>query len=114
MKISDMKNHDVSESEISRKETSKIKELAGLLKNETGENRNMTSGEARKATSERIENRKLFSQNEMEQNPQLKETVETIRVEDKLNKKQDISFGTSGCEGFCKKVHDGTKVHGTY
>lgn len=36
-------------------------------------------------------------------------------VEDKLNKRQDISFGrTSGCAKFCAKVHDGTSVHGTY
>lgn len=33
---------------------------------------------------------------------------------DKLNKKGEVSFGTAGCEGFCQKVHDGTKVHGTY
>lgn len=114
MRISDLKKRDVNESEISKQETSKIKELADSMKSEIEENKNMTSSEARKAASERLEKRKPFSQNEAERNSQLKRPTENIKVEDKLNKKQDISFGTSGCEAFCKKVHDGTRVHGTY
>ena len=35
-------------------------------------------------------------------------------VESSLNKRQEVSFGASGCAGFCQKVHDGTRVHGTY
>lgn len=33
---------------------------------------------------------------------------------DKLNNPGNISFGASGCAGYCKKVRDGTSVHGTY
>lgn len=114
MKINDVKKHDVNESEISKQETSKIKELSDMLKSETGDSKSMTCSEARRAASERLESRKTFSQNEAERNSQQKRPAETIKVEDKLNKKQDISFGASGCEAFCKKVHDGTRVHGTY
>lgn len=35
-------------------------------------------------------------------------------VEPNLNKNKEVSFGASGCAGFCQKVHDGTRVHGTY
>lgn len=36
------------------------------------------------------------------------------KLDPKLNKGSDISFGASGCEGFCKKKRDSTSVHGTY
>ena len=35
-------------------------------------------------------------------------------IESRLNPKGDVAFYASGCEGFCKKVKDGTSVHGTY
>lgn len=41
------------------------------------------------------------------------ETEKGVQAEDALNK-QGVDFGLAGCEGFCRKVHDGTRVHGTY
>lgn len=114
MEINEGKARDINEPGISKQEISKIKELSGLLKNEAGENRRMSLGEARETVSGRLEGRKPFLPDETGLGGQIWKHTEGMKVEDKLNKKQDISFGATGCEGFCQKVHDGTRVHGTY
>lgn len=39
---------------------------------------------------------------------------EQARVEASLNQVGEEYIGVAGCEAFCRKVHDGTAVHGTY
>lgn len=94
-----MSTHDISNSETKDNrnlENVKIRDLKDSLenKNENG-NERLSVQEADARVEARLSG--------------------TGIVEDKLNKRQDISFGrTSGCAKFCAKVHDGTSVHGTY
>lgn len=76
-------------------EVRKIRELKGKLETkEDAGNEKLTAQEADNRLEQRLSNGGM--------------------VEPKLNKNSEVSFGASGCAGFCQKVHDGTKVHGTY
>lgn len=36
-----------------------------------------------------------------------------MEAESKLNNPEPIEYGLTACESFCKKLRDGTRVHGT-
>lgn len=79
----------------------KVKEIADKAKQERLDSKKaMSLEEYADALSQRLEQRKT------------KEETGT-RTEGELNQ-APVEIGIAGCEAFCRKVHDGTKVHGTY
>lgn len=88
-------------------ELGKIKELSkNLSKDIASKKHEITREEGDDIVEKRLEDLKTNKKSEIADGNKADN--------DKFNKKGEVSFGTSGCEGYCKKVHDGTSVHGTY
>lgn len=106
MEINDNKISEIAKNKETNQELSKIKDLSKTL--DVSDNKSHIS----------LQDADKSVENRLAQNKESGETTETAsdtveKVEDKYNK-GTISFGISGCAAFCKKVHDGTQVHGTY
>ena len=99
----------------------KIKELANAPKDIPINNKQERITKREKADQiavQRLEKQKTaqvseFKGGELEKTDNGKQDFKH-KLDPKLNKGSDISFGASGCLGYCGKMHDPSKVHGTY
>ena len=83
---------ELQKNETGNREIAKVKELASEVK---GAKDKPSVAEADSRTEKRFSVSRNF--------------------DERLNRHKDVSFGVvAGCEAYCRKVRDGTRVHGTY
>ena len=101
MDFKESKENEVKKPEGRETVLDKIRDLAEDLKEKvTGEKKPMSLEECGDALSKRLEGKEA-------------EQEQGMHADEALNK-QAPDIGLSGCEGYCRKVRDGTRVHGTY
>ncbi len=108
MDISENKK-ELTLNENSNRELGKIKELSKNIEKDTPVNKTEVSREsADNILEQRIK--------ESKSNEGISDVNEQENQQDseRFNKKGEVSYGISGCEAFCQKTHDSTKIHGTY